>query len=1070
MIYSPIHNHSEYSALDGLSTCSEIADRCVELGCPCCGITDHGTVAGHLNFAKELTKRGIKPIFGAELYHGVRPLGYKGWKRNERDQAHFVVGAKSNDGLRNLWRLVDASSHNFRYVGRVTWEDIARFSEGLFATSACIQGLVSAGLKQGDLTALDRYVEIFRDNFYLELHTYPGLDQEQINQALVQVGQERGLPFVYANDAHFAFPSQYPIHDAYVAMQTGESIDTPIADRKMWHPMALYMQEEWEIRNALHYLPESVVDEALRNTALIGESCNVTLPEVRRHLPVFIPAKSEFVEDKSVSAGRLFIDLVEQGIVARYGDSPGEEVWDRATRELNVFLEADLHHYFLQTWDFCEFCDQQGIIRGPGRGSAAGSLVAYCLGITDIDPLRYNLVFERFFNPGRAKGFPDIDNDFPTDARKKVKDYLSRRWGADSVRAIGTITRMKPKACLDKTYKALGVTWSEKEAVKKIVNTVPDLEILGPESIGWRNDGSGKTIYVLDHVEKDIERFIVTLSKDRATAVRRWLDFVAVIVGRASGYGVHASGIVVSDSSLSDELPCFYSATQECPATMFNMSDVELRQFVKQDILGLRNLDTLQDWHEQMQSKYGINVKWSGLESKEHPIEMWEMLDKGLATGVFQIGDKPFVRQLTMDFKPRSVEDLAVIVALNRPGPIRSGAPDSFIYRRRGDEPVTYDHPFLEDILDETYGWFLYQEQVIAFFSKLGYSLEDADAVRKILGKKKPEEMRALYNGTGEWEGKSYQTRAWEHVGTAADVIWNKLEDFAKYSFNKSHAVAYATIAFRTLYAKYYATPEFIMACIRTDSDNAGSYVGEGRRLGVNVLPPDIRRSGVEVDVDNNDILFGFSNVKGVGKGTAKYVQKIVKKYDIYMRDELEDALNLETTEWEKVRDEYKKSGNPMPFKTKSPRQECRSNCVDALELAGAFDNYEERVVTLADTQRNEKELLGIILTDNTEQAFANNQDLIDECDDYESFLDSTSEITARLPGTIVSIRETKTRATGNDMGIVKIEWGSDTVEFAVFPQQWKVYKFLWRERVPGIFRLKKSAKGINFEEGMKLS
>lgn len=1075
-IYAPLHNHSEYSALDGLSTCREIAERCVELGCPCCGLTDHGTVAGHLEFAKELAKHDIKPIFGAELYHGLKPKGYKNWTRNERDQAHFVVGAYNNNGLRNLWRLVDLSSQNFRYVGRVSWDDLERNADGLFATSACIQGLVSQGLQKGDLSALDRYVEIFGDNFYIELHTYPTADQELINKELVQIAQERGLPVVYANDAHFAYPNQYAAHDAYVAMQTGESIDTPISDRKMWHPMALYMQEEWEIRNALHYLPESVVDEALANTVLVGDKVDVTLPEVRRHLPVFVPNECEFVEDHTITAGKLFIDLVEQGIVARYGDNPKQEVWDRATKEMDVFLDADLHHYFLQTWDFCEFCDREGILRGPGRGSAAGSLVAYALGITDVEPLNHNLVFERFFNPGRAKGFPDIDNDFPQGARKRVKEYLANRWGRDCVRSIGTVTRMKPKAALDKTCAAMGVTWGEKEAIKKIVTQVPDLEILSSNEIGWQQDGTQKSIYVLDHVGREIDKYIEQQPQDRQKIIRRWLDFVAIVCSRVSGYGVHASGVVVSDTPLDVELPCMWSATQETQVTVFPMNDVEARMFVKQDILGLRTLDTLADWHAQMKDRHGINVKWSGLEREDHPIEMWEMLDKGLATGIFQIEDAPFVRQLAMDLKPRSVEDLSIIVALNRPGPIRSGAPDSFVRRRRGDEPVTYDHPFLEDILKDTYGWFLYQEQVIAFFSKLGYSLEDADAVRKILGKKKPTEMKALYKGEGEWKGKSYVEMASraglydaQRMETAGQIIWDKLEDFAKYSFNKSHSVAYAVIAFRTLYAKYYAPAEFLMACIRTNRDDAHQYVAEGRRLSIQIKAPDIRNSAPEVGIMGKDIYFGLSNVKGV-KTAGKYIHKLVKKYNIYTRRDLESALATETKSWEERRDYWNESGNPFKFVEKSPKQLCRSNCIDALERVGAFDNYEERTATMADIQQAEKELLGIILTDNTQQAFDSNRDLIDECDDYDEFLDSNSEVFARLPGTIVSVRKTQTRQSKKDMGIVKIEWGTQTCEFAVFPQQWVAYKFLWRERTPGIFVLKKSAKGINFEEGMKLS
>lgn len=514
-----------------------------------------------------------------------------------------------------------------------------------------------------------------------------------------------------------------------------------------------------------------------------------------------------------------------------------------------------------------------------------------------------------------------------------------------------------------------------------------------------------------------------------------------------------------------------WSPTQECQATVFPMTEVELRQFVKQDILGLRTLDTLQDWHQQVKLAHGVDVKWSGLEAKDHPLEMWEMLDKGLATGIFQIEDKPYVRQLTMDFKPRSVEDLSIIVALNRPGPIRSGAPDSFVARRRGDEPVTYDHPFLEDILDETYGWFLYQEQVIALFSKMGYSESDADAVRKILGKKKPEEMRALHEGKGEWKGKGYVRIAQDFLGGAAEVIWSKLEDFAKYSFNKSHSVAYATIAFRTLYAKYYAPAEFMMACIRTNSEDAGLYVAESRRMGIAINPPDIQKSNEEVTVKGDNIYFGLANVKGVGKGTARYIRWLADKYSILTRADFDAALVDETQLWNERKKKHKESENPYPFKEKSPKQECRANVIKALYDAGAFDNYEERVATMAQMQELEKHLLGIILTDNTQQAFDNNSDLVAECDDYEWFNNTQSAgLSAKLPGTVINVRPTKTRAAGKDMGIVKIEWGQDTVEFAVFPQQWLSYKFLWRERTPGIFTLKKSDKGINFEDGIKLA
>jgi len=542
---------------------------------------------------------------------------------------------------------------------------------------------------------------------------------------------------------------------------------------------------------------------------------------------------------------------------------------------------------------------------------------------------------------------------------------------------------------------------------------------------------------------------------------------VEVVCSRVSGYGVHASGVVVSDVPLYDELPSFWSATRETQATVFPMSDVEARRFVKQDILGLRNLDTLQEWKRLVKLNHGIDVQWSGLEGKEHPEEMWQMLDKGLTVGIFQIEEKPAVKKLTMQFKTRSVEDLGLIVALNRPGPLRSGAGDRFVARRQGTEPVDYDHPFLEDILDETYGIFLYQEQVIKLFSKMGYSESDADAVRKILGKKKPEEMRELQQGIGEWEGKGYASVAPKYLEDATPIVWKKLEEFAKYSFNKSHSIAYGTIAFRTLYAKYYAPAEFIMACIRTNPEDAGAYVAEGRRLGVHVLPPDIKHSDVEVSVRQDRIYFGLSNVKGVGKGSARYLRTLVDTYDIGTVSDLQQALDKEDEAWRERKEANK--GNPL-WKERSPRNQCRSNVIEALQRVGAFDSYEERSVSMADQQAAEKELLGIILSDRSVETLARNSDLVDNCDAYEDFINSTiADVRGTLPGVVTKIRETKTRAAAKDMGIVTIEHGQEAIEFAVFPQQWAAYKFLWRERTAGIFHLKKSDRGVFFEDGIKL-
>lgn len=335
--------------------------------------------------------------------------------------------------------------------------------------------------------------------------------------------------------------------------------------------------------------------------------------------------------------------------------------------------------------------------------------------------------------------------------------------------------------------------------------------------------------------------------------------------------------------------------------------------------------------------------------------------------------------------------------------------------------------------------------------------------------------MAELRDGKGEWEGKGFYTMAAKHMDNElAKTIWSKLEDFAKYSFNKSHAVAYGTIAFRTLYAKYYAPAEFIMACIRTNPDDAHAYVSEGRRLGVYIRPPDIKHSGSEVEVNGSDIYFGFSNIKGVGRATADYIVSLVNRYSVDSVDSLTRGLELEQADWEKRKKAAKESDNPYPtqFNERSPKSQLRSNIITLLERVGAFDQYTEREVTLTEVQEAEKELLGIILSDNVEESFAANSDLIAECNSYEELMEvDTDNIGryARLPGTIIAVRKTKTKATGAEMGIVSIEYGENRVEFAVFPQQWKAYKWLWEERTPGIFRLKKTDRGISFEEGMKL-
>lgn len=1129
----PLHVHSENSALDGWSKITEIADRIEKIGCPCCGLTDHGVVTGHLELDKVFRKRGIKPIFGCEMYQGTKTT----FKGQERDQAHLIVLAETDEGLRNLWRLIDSTARedHFRHVGRVFKDDLIRHKSGLILTSACALGLVAKEAVQGEYDWLNWYLDNFGDNFYIELSTYPAdkgfedegedpLNTRIINEALVEVGLERGAQFVYGDDSHYADPDQFKLHNAYLAVKTRQSIDTPVEERKMYHPPgALAIKTEEQVREALSYLPEAVVDNAIDNSIAIAERCNASLPGVERRLPVFVPSDCPWLEKYDIDsddAAQVFIELVEQGVVRRYGEDASEEVWDRAIMEMEVFLSSGLEHYFLVAWDVGEFCDDPGhwwdlvgeegdpeiIDRGPGRGSAAGCLVAYALGITDADPLHYDLYFERFWNPGRAKGFPDIDSDFAKRRRKDVYTYLQKRWGEDRVRHIGTVTRMKPKAAIDRMWIGCGVTFSEKEQLKKIVEETPDIEILGPDQIGWsREIEPGKVYYVEEEVGEEIEKWIKSQAKPRQPILDRFVWILKNVCNRAENYGIHASGIIVSPVDLPDVTPCYLRGPKEdrVPATLFPMDEVEKLMLVKLDVLGLKTLDTLADWTKQMSEVHGIDIDWSSIDKEEHPEEMWQLLDDGYSAGIFQI-EGGFAAKLAKEFRPRSIEDLSIIVALNRPGPIRSGAPESFIKRRRGETDTKFDGrkiPILKPILEPTYGWFLYQEQVITYFNALGYTLSESDAVRKILGKKQPEKWLDLFHGRDEWKGKGYIERAaaaglgnirgtkaeeWngedvsgknefaKGVKLDAWVIWKMIVDFGKYSFNKSHSVAYGIIGFRTLFAKFYGPSEFYMACIRTVPKDKKAklipmYVNEARRMAIKVLPPDIRYSQADISVHDGDVIFGFSNIKGVSSSGP---------YMVYLRDELKFDVSTPEKLYEQLlelndqfladKKQATKNGNPWPKTKKSPKQQLQENKIEAMFTAGCWDDLGQRDIPLRVKQECEKQLLEVILTDNSVEAFANNWEEIENCDPYEWAQEpwNGEDQYFTLPGIISAIKETRSKAKKELMGIVTIEFEGEEVEFVVFPSQWSKYKFLFKERAVGIFKVKRTSRGVNFENG----
>lgn len=817
----PLHNHSEYSALDGLGTCEEIADRIAELNLCGCAITDHGLVCGHRDFAKHMLAKGLKPIYGIEAYQAKDsrllrpdPVPYvdtngKNRTKTPRDAAHLILLAQNATGLRNLNILSDeANRTGFYFAPRLDWELLERYNEGIIATSACLSGLVAKELGMDSSEALDNYLRIFGDRFYVELHTYSAEKQRKTNHALVRLAQERGIPLVYASDAHFCKPEDYFTHEMILNMQMKSNyhsaknvtVDGDVDEdyshdgsANCYHPKSLYIMGEAEVRAALDYLPRKVVDEAISNSDLIASQCNVELPETRMHMPVFKMPESatvEFPDDNQLA----LLELAEEGLVERYGDPLPQEVIDRFEMEyetltnVNLGESATLGDYFLINWDWiCNFCKPNSILTGPGRGSAGGSILAYALGITHIDPIKYTLQFERFWNAGRATGFPDIDTDVEQGRRQEVKEYLIDKYGEDKVLSIGTHVKHQPKSALDSVAKA----WFGKDRMKSdglydVVNKIK--EIIESES----DAGKQPTWeHLWNTVGDQLEQFR-SRSKDWETI----FDLAEKITGRISTYGIHPSAVVISDVSLPDVMPCRSAkpptgSKERQLVTQIHMHEVEDIGFLKLDLLGLRNLDTL-----ALTAKLANMEDFNWWTDIDYDNLDYKLLESGQTLGLFQVEEGNAAKRIAKKINAGSLMDLAAIIALNRPGPLRSGAVDRYLARKRGEEATVYPHPFLEDILGHTYGEMIYQEDVLAFFRKIGYNLSEADNIRWMMGKKKVEAMKAEYPRYCE------RFKSFGATQEDCDLVWDLMADFSKYGFNVPHAYCYGKILAATIYAK----------------------------------------------------------------------------------------------------------------------------------------------------------------------------------------------------------------------------------------------------------------------------
>jgi DNA polymerase-3 subunit alpha len=818
-----LHVHSEYSILDGACRIPALAERAAEFEMPAVGLTDHGSMAGAIELYRETQKHGIKPLLGCEVYVADDR------RAQTKGNAHLTLLAADNTGYGNLIKLASAAYlEGYYYKPRVDWELLQSHSQGLLALSGCLSGRVCKALEEqrpADAAAdLDRLVQIFgKDNTYVEIQNAHLEPQQRINPLLAKLAEGTGLGLVATGDVHYLKHEDARAHEALLCIQSGDSLKNP---------------QRWKFDTDHFYFksPQEMAadfpgyEHALRRTLEIAERCNVTIDLGRILLPRFPTPDDRDAFD-------YILELTEKGLQKRY-ETITPELTERLKFELKTIKEMGFVDYFLIVWDFVAFAKRNGISVGPGRGSTAGSLVAYCLEITDVDPIKYDLLFERFLNPGR-KSLPDADIDFSVAGRDQVINYVAEKYGRDRVAQIITFSTMAARAAVRDAGRVLEVPYG---VVDKIAKAIPE--------------GPGQT---LDACLKPGQELKAQYDAD--PVAREIVDLAKPLEGLVRADSIHAAGVVIGDKPLTEYVPLQQKGADQEVVTQFGGGDVEALGLLKMDFLGLRNLDVL----EKAKELVGNGIDWAKLTLADRKV--YEMLAKGDSTGVFQF-ESSGMREALRQVKPTEFEDLIALVALYRPGPM--GYIPAYAKRKNGQEPVSYIDPRLKPITGSTYGIALYQEQYMEIAKELaGFTLFEAEDLRKAIGKKIHKLMASL---------KDKFLEGCAANGVSASVgqqLWKDTEASQDYSFNKSHAACYALIAYRTAYMRAHHPREYMAALISSvmnTKDRVPFYVNACDEMGIEVLPPDVNTSQLDFAVVEGKIRFGLSAVKNVGEPAARAI------------------------------------------------------------------------------------------------------------------------------------------------------------------------------------------------------
>lgn len=845
MAFAHLHVHTEYSLLDGACRMERLLDAAKEMGQTAVAITDHGCMYGVVEFYKAAKKRGIQPILGCEVYV-ARRTRFDKVHELDGENRHLVLLCENETGYHNLLALVSkAWVEGFYSKPRVDLDLLREHHEGLIALSACLAGEIPRALTRGDYEgareAALRYEGIFgRGNFYLELQDHGMAEQKRINPQLIRLSRETGIPLVATNDCHYIAPEDSRMHRVLLCIQTGRTIEDENAME--FGSEEFYFKSEEEMRALFPDVPE-----AADNTVKIAQRCQVELEFGKTKLPAFFtPDGSDNLE--------FFRRLCQEGLIRRYGEDPPQEYRDRLEYEIRVISQMGYVNYYLIVWDFIRYARSVGIPVGPGRGSGAGSLAAYCVGITNVDPMRYDLLFERFLNPERVS-MPDFDIDFSDERRDEIIGYVVDKYGADHVAQIVTFGTMAARGALRDVGRALNIPYNKVDQVAKLV----------PLSLGMTLDTAMKQSKELrEKVEADPQ-------------VKELWDMARKVEGMPRHASTHAAGVVITDKPVMDYVPL--SKNDDAVVTQYTMTAIEELGLLKMDFLGLRNLSVI-DHAEKL-----VRRREAGFSIEAAPEDdgaVFHMLSEGHSEGVFQL-ESPGMKRLLVQAQPACVEDLIAIISLYRPGPMQFIP--QYLESRKNPESVHYRHPLLRPILEPTGGCIIYQEQVMQIFRDLaGYSLGRADIVRRAMAKKKHdvlEREREVF-----LHGQQREDGAWEVDGClrrgvdqqTALELFKEIESFASYAFNKPHAAGYAVVAYQTAYLKCHYPCEYMAALLSSVLGQTGKvaeYIEECGRLGISVLPPHVNYSDMGFTVVGKSIRFGLLAVKNLGRNViARMVEE----------------------------------------------------------------------------------------------------------------------------------------------------------------------------------------------------